>query len=115
MFYEQFKALLKMYTTGDRTNHNNFIFKHPAVPLIAGTCPPFPSLHIPPSEGRPMRRRNPLPAEAPARRRPRALVCGLCLLPPTPLHSTDNDGGGRRAACVRWPRTPAGYRVSDAV
>lgn len=36
MFYEQFKALLKMYTTGDRTNHNNFIFKHPAVPLIAG-------------------------------------------------------------------------------
>jgi hypothetical protein len=40
MFYEQFKALLKMYTTGDRTNHNNFIFKHPAVPLIAGTCPP---------------------------------------------------------------------------
>jgi hypothetical protein len=51
MFYEQFKALLKMYTTGDRTNHNNFIFKHPAVPLIAGTCPPSLPPPISPSAG----------------------------------------------------------------
>lgn len=37
MFYEQFKALLHMYTTGDKNSlNNNFIFKHPAVPLVAG-------------------------------------------------------------------------------
>jgi len=37
MFYEQFKTLLQTYITGDKSNRNsNFIFKHPAVPLVAG-------------------------------------------------------------------------------
>jgi len=38
MFYEQFKTLLQTYITGDKSNRNsNFIFKHPAVPLVAGS------------------------------------------------------------------------------